>query len=207
MIFRDSPGPRTWPSSAARPTSATMPASGRSISTHGRSRPWKTQKGALKNRMAVVGDKVFAPASKSILVLENGAVVQTIAMDGTVTGVIKSDEEGFLWVSCSTSPRPDHQALRFRLHVGQTHADRRRGLVRLGSHSRHLGKGRRDLLLQQHLDDLPPRFRRKYHGDARRREVEHPELGDNLQHAGRTSRNRRILFQHDSGIRLEFPYQ
>lgn len=61
-------------------------------------------KGALKNRMAVVGDKVFAPASKSILVLENGAVVQTIAMDGTVTGVIKSDEEGFLWVSCSTSP-------------------------------------------------------------------------------------------------------
>ena len=61
-------------------------------------------KGALKNRMAVVGNKVFAPASKSILVLENGAVVETIALEGTVTGVIKSDEEGYLWVSCSTSP-------------------------------------------------------------------------------------------------------
>lgn len=61
-------------------------------------------KGALKNRMAVVGNKVFAPASKSILVLENGAVVKTIDMEGTVTGVIKSDEEGYLWVSCSTSP-------------------------------------------------------------------------------------------------------
>ena len=61
-------------------------------------------KGALKNRMAVVGNKVFAPASKSILVLENGAVVKTISLEGTVTGVIKSDEEGYLWVSCSTSP-------------------------------------------------------------------------------------------------------
>lgn len=61
-------------------------------------------KGALKNRMAVVGNKIFVPASKSILVLENGAVVETIALEGTVTGVIKSDEEGYLWVSCSTSP-------------------------------------------------------------------------------------------------------
>ncbi len=61
-------------------------------------------KGALKNRMAVVGNKVFAPANKSILVLVNGSVVETVAMDGTVTGVIKSDEEGYLWVSCSTNP-------------------------------------------------------------------------------------------------------
>lgn len=61
-------------------------------------------KGALKNRMAVVGNKVFVPASKSVLVLENGAVVKTIAMEGSVTGVIKSDDEGYLWVSCSTSP-------------------------------------------------------------------------------------------------------
>ncbi|WP_196012397.1 DUF5074 domain-containing protein [Alistipes onderdonkii] len=60
--------------------------------------------GALKNRMAVVGNKVFVPAGKSILVLENGAVAETIAMDGTVTGVVKSDEAGYLWISCSASP-------------------------------------------------------------------------------------------------------
>ncbi|WP_290539934.1 DUF5074 domain-containing protein [Alistipes sp.] len=64
----------------------------------------KNTKGALKNRMAVVGNKVFAPANKSVLVLENGAVVQTINMEGAVTGVIKSDTEGYLWVSCSTNP-------------------------------------------------------------------------------------------------------
>ena len=61
-------------------------------------------KGALKNRMAVVGNKVFVPANKSIFVLENGNLVQTVALDGTVTGVVKSDEAGYLWVSCSTSP-------------------------------------------------------------------------------------------------------
>lgn len=60
-------------------------------------------KGALKNRMAVAGGKVFVPASKSVLVLENGALVETIAMDGAVTGVIKTND-GNLWVSCSTSP-------------------------------------------------------------------------------------------------------
>ena len=60
--------------------------------------------GALKNRMAVVGNKVFVPAGKSILVLENGAVAETIAMDGTVTGVVKSDEAGYLWISWSASP-------------------------------------------------------------------------------------------------------
>lgn len=59
--------------------------------------------GALKNRMAVVGDKVFVPASKSVLVLQNGAVVQKIAFPGAVSGVIKSDD-GNLWVSCTTSP-------------------------------------------------------------------------------------------------------
>lgn len=61
-------------------------------------------KGALKNRMAVVGGKVFVPASKSVLVLENGALAETIAMDGAVTGVVRADEEGYLWVSCSTKP-------------------------------------------------------------------------------------------------------
>lgn len=60
--------------------------------------------GALKNRMAVVGDKVFVPASRKVLVLENGSLAETIEMEGTVTGVIKSDDEGYVWVSCSTSP-------------------------------------------------------------------------------------------------------
>ena len=61
-------------------------------------------KGTLKNRMAVVSSKVFVPGNRSVLVLENGELVKKIDMDGTVTGVIKSDEEGYLWVSCSTSP-------------------------------------------------------------------------------------------------------
>lgn len=60
--------------------------------------------GALKNRMAVVGGKVFVPARSSVLVLENGALSETIAMDGTVTGVVRADEEGYLWISCSTKP-------------------------------------------------------------------------------------------------------
>lgn len=59
--------------------------------------------GALKNRMAVVGDKVFVPASKSVLAIRNGAVVQTVAFTGAVSGVVKSDD-GNLWVSCTTSP-------------------------------------------------------------------------------------------------------
>ena len=54
--------------------------------------------------MAVVGDKVFVPANSKVLILENGNIAETIAMEGTVTGVIKSDEEGYVWVSCSTSP-------------------------------------------------------------------------------------------------------
>lgn len=61
-------------------------------------------KGALKNRMAVVGEKVFVPANNSIFVLERGALTETIALEGKVTGVIAADEEGYLWVSCSTKP-------------------------------------------------------------------------------------------------------
>lgn len=61
-------------------------------------------KGALKNRMAVVGGKVFVPAKNSIFVFENGGLVETISLDDTVTGVVKSDEAGYLWVSCSASP-------------------------------------------------------------------------------------------------------
>ncbi len=59
--------------------------------------------GALKNRMAVVGDKVFVPASKSVLVLRNGAVEETIAFDNSISGVIKSFD-GNVWVSCSAKP-------------------------------------------------------------------------------------------------------
>lgn len=60
--------------------------------------------GALKNRMAVVDGKIFVPASRKILVISGGAITSTIELSGTVTGVIKADEEGYLWVSCSTSP-------------------------------------------------------------------------------------------------------
>lgn len=60
-------------------------------------------KGALKNRMAVVGDKVFVPASRSVLVIRNGAVEHTIAFEGAISGVIPTDD-GNLWVSCTTSP-------------------------------------------------------------------------------------------------------
>ena len=120
--------------------------------------------GALKNRMAVVGNKVFVPAGKSILVLENGAVAETIAMDGTVTGVVKSDEAGYLWISCSASPA-------------------------------------------QFLHDLPPYFLLEYDGNAGRCKVEYRQLGNDLQHAGRSSCNRRILLQYDSGIRMELPHQ
>lgn len=60
-------------------------------------------KGALKNRMAVIGDKVFVPAAKSVLVLRNSAVEETIAFDNTITGVIKSYDDN-VWVSCSAKP-------------------------------------------------------------------------------------------------------
>lgn len=60
-------------------------------------------KGALKNRMAVVGNKVFVPAGKAIYVVKNGAVESTITLPGAVSGVLKS-KDGNLWVSCTTSP-------------------------------------------------------------------------------------------------------
>ena len=63
-------------------------------------------KGALKNRMAVANNKVFAPASKSVLVLESGnnEVVHKIEFDATVSGVIKSSD-GNIWVSTTGSPQ------------------------------------------------------------------------------------------------------
>ena len=59
--------------------------------------------GALKNRMAVVGDKVFVmTGSKKILVIQDGTVKSQISVDGTLTGIAKSYDNQ-LWVSY-TSP-------------------------------------------------------------------------------------------------------
>lgn len=62
-------------------------------------------KGANKNRMAVIGNRVFVPAGKKILVLEKGkeGVVKTIEMDGAITGVIKS-KDGNIWTSTTGKP-------------------------------------------------------------------------------------------------------
>lgn len=58
---------------------------------------------AAKNRMVVIGDKVFAMNGKDILVLQNGTVVKTITMPGTLSGIAKS-YDGQLWASCTTNP-------------------------------------------------------------------------------------------------------
>lgn len=59
--------------------------------------------GALKNTMAVVGGKVFVPSRKAVLILQNGKLLQSVAMPGAVSGVVKS-KDGNVWVSCTTSP-------------------------------------------------------------------------------------------------------
>lgn len=58
--------------------------------------------GALKNRMAVVGEKTFVMGSKKLFVIQNGVVVHTISFEGALSGVAKAFDEN-LWVSC-TSP-------------------------------------------------------------------------------------------------------
>lgn len=59
--------------------------------------------GAMKNRMAVVGGRVFVMTSaKKILVLKDGAVVHTIVAPSSLSGLVKS-YDGQLWASC-TSP-------------------------------------------------------------------------------------------------------
>lgn len=58
--------------------------------------------GALKNRMAVVGEKVFVMGSKKLLVIQNGTVIHTIPFEGALSGVAKTYDDN-LWVSC-TSP-------------------------------------------------------------------------------------------------------
>lgn len=60
-------------------------------------------KGAAKNRMAVVADKLFVPAGKNIYVIQKGAIIHTIALPGTASAVIKSSDN-HLWVSCTTAP-------------------------------------------------------------------------------------------------------
>ena len=62
-------------------------------------------KGVAKNRMAVVGGKVFVINKKSLLVLEANRldVAQTIDMGATITGVLKS-KDGNLWVSTTGTP-------------------------------------------------------------------------------------------------------
>lgn len=65
----------------------------------------KGTSGASKNRMAVIGDKVFSPSSKTVLVMQadKDSIVKKIEFTSTVTGVQKSSD-GNLWVSCSGSP-------------------------------------------------------------------------------------------------------
>lgn len=58
---------------------------------------------AAKNRMAVVGKKVYAYSGKYIFVMEGTAPVDTIKMEGNISGLIKSSD-GNLWVSMTTSP-------------------------------------------------------------------------------------------------------
>lgn len=59
--------------------------------------------GALKNRMAVCGSKVFVPAGRAIYVIRDGAIASTISLPGNVSGVVKS-ADGNLWVACTTTP-------------------------------------------------------------------------------------------------------
>lgn len=61
---------------------------------------------ALKNRMAVVGGKVFAATSNNtIIVMEAGkdTISHTIQMEAKISGVIKTSD-GNLWVSCTSKP-------------------------------------------------------------------------------------------------------
>ena len=57
-------------------------------------------KGTAKNRMVVIGDKVFAMNGKNINVLKNKAIVETIAVSGSLSGLAKA-YDGNLWASCS----------------------------------------------------------------------------------------------------------
>ena len=56
--------------------------------------------GALKNRMAVVGDKAFVMGNKQLFVIQNGAVIHTVSFESALSGVAKT-YDGNLWVSCT----------------------------------------------------------------------------------------------------------
>ncbi|NDV78967.1 DUF5074 domain-containing protein [Dysgonomonas sp. 511] len=65
----------------------------------------KGTSGALKNRMAKVGNKVFVPANKSVLVLEAGkdSISHKIEFDANVSGVIKTSDNN-IYVSTTGTP-------------------------------------------------------------------------------------------------------
>lgn len=60
-------------------------------------------KGAKKLRMAVAKEKVFVPTNSNVLVLQNGAVVETLSF-GTVTAVLKADDN-HIWVADSKNKK------------------------------------------------------------------------------------------------------
>ena len=60
-------------------------------------------RGAAKNRMAVVGNKVFAFAGDKILVMENGQLVNKVEVGPNISGLLKADDNN-LWVSCNVKP-------------------------------------------------------------------------------------------------------
>ena len=57
-------------------------------------------RGALKNRMAVVGDKAFVMGNKQLFVIQNGTVIHTVSFESALSGVAKT-YDGNLWVSCT----------------------------------------------------------------------------------------------------------
>lgn len=59
--------------------------------------------GAIKNRMAVTAQKVFAGTNNSLLVIKDNKVIKTIALEGTPTGVVKASD-GNVWVSVNSTP-------------------------------------------------------------------------------------------------------
>ena len=59
--------------------------------------------GAIKNRMAVIGTKVYAIVGSNVVVIENGTVSNTIKIGSKISGIQKTDDNN-LWVSCDTKP-------------------------------------------------------------------------------------------------------
>ena len=49
--------------------------------------------GALKNRMAVVGDKAIVMGNKQLYVIQNVAVIHTVSFESALSGVAKTYDE------------------------------------------------------------------------------------------------------------------